>query len=264
MTKALAAAYSATGGEWARGPERIYERLADVMVGCLQTAFEGRDIVDVGAGTGAGGRAALRAGASSVVAVDAAFGMLAHDARSRPAAVTADALHLPFVDGAFGGAIAAFSLNHVATPADGLREMARVTRPGSPLLVSAYAADDSHPVKAAVEGALVAAGWAPPDWYDDLRQRITPLLSTVKGFREALAGARLDDGARVESLRVSFDDLSAHDLVTWRLGMAQHAPFVTSLTPAVAGAVHDDALSRLGPEAPPLVRSVLVASAVSR
>jgi hypothetical protein len=118
-------------------------------------------------------------------------------------------------------------------------------------------------VKAAVESALVAAGWTPPDWYDDLRHRVTPLLSTAEGCRAALARAHLDDGARVDVLQVPFDDLNPRDLVTWRLGMAQHAPFVASLLPASARAVRDDALDRLGPEPPPLVRSVLVASAVS-
>lgn len=264
MTSALAAAYSATGGEWARGPERVYERLAEAMVACAPVPLTGRHIVDVGAGTGAGGRAALRAGAASVVSVDAAVGMLDHDAGVRPPAVAGDALRLPFAGGAFEGAIAAFSLNHLATPAGGLREMARVTRPGSPLLASAYATDDTHPVKQAVEGALVAAGWTPPPWYDELRNHITPLLATVEGFRRALAGAGLEDGAAIATMRVPFDDLGPIELVRWRLGMAQHAPFVTRLPEDAARRVFDDALARLGSSPAPLVRSVLVAAAISR
>ena len=263
MTSPLAEAYSATGGEWARGPERIYERLADAMVSCSPVPLTGRHIVDVGAGTGAGGRAAVRAGAASIVAVDAALGMLDHDARARPPAVAADARCLPFADRAFDGGIAAFSLNHIATPADGLREMARVARRGSPLLAAAYAADDTHPVKQAVEGALVAAGWRPPPWYGELREHITPILATVEGFRRALAGAELEQGARVEALRVRFDDLRPKELVRWRLGMAQHAPFFAGLSEEAARAVVDDALARLGTSPPTLVRSVLVASTIS-
>ena len=260
----LAAAYSATGGRWTRGPEQIYERLAEALVACSPAAMTGRHIVDVGAGTGAGGRAALRAGAASVVSVDAAVGMLDHDAAARPPAVAGDALRLPFVDAAFDAAIAAFSLNHVATPSDGLLEMARVTRPGSPLLASAYAADDTHPVKQAVEDALVAAGWRPPSWYHELRDHITPLLATVDGFRDALVSAGLGAGAHVADMRVPFDDLGPVELVRWRLGMAQHAPFVAALSDEAARDVFDDALARLGPSPLPLVRSVVVAATVSR
>lgn len=43
------------------------------------------------------------------------------------------------------------SLNHLVDPVTALREAARVTRRGGPILVATDAADDDHPVKAAVD-----------------------------------------------------------------------------------------------------------------
>jgi SAM-dependent methyltransferase len=255
-----AAAYSATGAAWQLGPGRVYDRLAEVVVGRSPVPLTGRRVLDVGAGTGAATRAVTAAGAAGVVAVDAAPGMLAHDADRRPPAVVGDALALPFPHGAFGAAVAAFSLNHVTMPAAGLREMARVTRPGGPLLAAAYAADDTHPVKAAVEAALRAKGWEPEPWSETLRTATAPLLATVDGCAAAARDAGLD--VDVEAIRVPFPDLGPRDLVAWRLGMAQHAPFVARLAPGERDAVEADALARLG-DAPPLVRSILVLRAVS-
>jgi hypothetical protein len=57
---------------------------------------------------------------------------------------------------------------------------------------------------------------------------------------------------------VPFPDLDAGALVDWRLGMAQTAPFVATLTPEARIALRADALDRLGAEPPELVRKVVV------
>lgn len=261
MTTGLAAAYSATGGAWQRGPGRIYDRLAEVLVARCPVPIDGCRVVDVGAGTGAASRAALAAGAEVVVAVDAAVGMLAHDAARRPPAAAADALALPFAADAFDAAIAAFSLNHLTDPAAGITEMARVTRPGGGLVVAAYAADDGHPVKAAVEAALTGRGWAPEPWYTAMSAEAAPKLATLEACAVAAAAAGLD--AQVEAIRAPFPELGVYDLVAWRLGLAQHAPFLAGLAPADREAVTADAVARLGGAVSPLVRSLLVLSAVS-
>ncbi|MFP5319841.1 MAG: class I SAM-dependent methyltransferase [Acidimicrobiia bacterium] len=258
---AMAAAYSATGGAWERGPARVYDALAEVLISRSPVALDGCRVLDVGAGTGAASRAARAAGAAEVVAIDAALGMLAHDAAARPAAVVGDVLALPFARSTFDAAVAAFSLNHLTSPEAGLGEMARVTRPGGVLLAATYAGDDSHPVKNAVNGALSAHGWVPEPWYEALRADAIPLLSTSEGCAGAAEAAGLE--ARVEALRVGFPDLDAEDLVAWRLGMAQHAPFVAGLSPEDRRALVADAVDRLG-EAPPLVRSIVVTSALRR
>lgn len=258
----IATAYSATAGAWERGPSRIYDRLAEVLLSRSLVPIGGGRVVDVGAGTGAASRAALAAGAGAVIAVDAAVGMLAHDASQRVPAVAGDALALPFSAAAFDAAVAAFSLNHLTDPAGGLREMARVTRPGGALLASSYAADDDHPVKVAVEAALASRGWTPDGWYATMRTEAASLLATVDACAAAAGAAGLE--AVVEPVHVAFPELDARDLVAWRLGMAQHAPFLGRLPPAEQDAVADEALARLGDAAPPLVRSILVVSALSR
>lgn len=261
MTAGLALAYSTTAGEWQRGPGPIYDRLAEVVVSRSPVPLRGRAVLDVGAGTGAASRAALAAGATRVIALDAAIGMLAHDAVRRPPAVVGDARALPFARWSFDAAVAAFSLNHLADPAAGLREMARVTRSGEALVAAAYAVDDTHPVKSAVEAALAARGWSPEPWYTSLRTEAAPMLATPEGCAAAAAAAGLD--ARVEAVRVPFLDLDVDDLVAWRLGLAQHAPFVARLPAEERQAVASEAAARLGDTLAPLERSILVLSALS-
>ncbi len=257
----VAAAYSAGAEAWERGPARIYDRLAEVVVGLSPVAVAGACALDLGAGTGAATRALAAAGAARVLAVDAAPGMLALNAARRPPGAVGDALALPFADGSFDLTVAAFSLNHLADPAAGLREAARVTRGGGGVVASSYAADDSHPVKAAVEGALAAAGWEPDPWFADLRVAAIPRLANLEGARGAAAAAGLE--AEVTAVRVPFPALGAADLVEWRLGMAQHAAFVAGLPSAEARrALAADALARLGDGWPPLERSIIVLRAV--
>lgn len=261
MTSGLTAAYSATGGAWQRGPGRVYDRLAEVLVARAPVPLCGRRVLDVGAGTGAATRAALAAGAGGVVAVDGAIGMLAHDADRRPPAVVGDALALPFSEDAFDAAVAAFSLNHLTDPARGLREMARVTRPGGALVAGSYGADDTHPAKAAVEAALTARGWRPEPWYAAVKAEAVPQLATVDACAAVAEAAGLD--AFIEPVPVPFPGLDAADLVAWRLGMAHHAPFLSRLSSNERDAIAADARALLGPVVPPLVRSILVMVAIS-
>ena len=256
-----AAAYSATGGWWERGPARIYDRLAEVLISRSPVQLAGNRILDVGAGTGAATRAALAAGAADVVAIDAAFGMLAHEAAARPSAVVGDVVALPFAASAFGATVAAFSLNHLTDPAGGLREMARVTRSEGAVLAATYAEDDGHPVKEAVAAALAARGWSPEPWYRSLAATILPLLASRERF--AATAGEVGLTATVEAVRVPFPELDAAELVAWRLGLAQHAPFVAGLSHEQRRAAVSDALDRLGDGPPPLVRSVLVLTAVT-
>ncbi|HKY75415.1 MAG TPA: class I SAM-dependent methyltransferase [Acidimicrobiia bacterium] len=261
MSRGTAAAYSATGSAWERGPARIYNRLAEIVVAALPVAVDGASALDLGAGTGAATRALLAAGADRVVAVDAATGMLAHDAGGRPPAVAGDALALPFATGAFDATVAAFSLNHLSDPAAGLCEAARVTRPGGAMAASAYADDDDHPVKQAVVAALTARGWTPDPWYRALQVDAAPKLATVAAARAAAEAAGLE--AHVEHRRVPFPDLDATALIAWRLGLAQHAPFFDGLpTDADRAALVEDAAARLGASWPPLERSIIILRAV--
>jgi SAM-dependent methyltransferase len=257
----VAGAYSVTGGAWERGPARVYDRLAAVLIDRSPVSLAGRRVLDIGAGTGAASRAALAAGVAEVIAIDAAFGMLAHEAVARPPAVVGDALALPFAPSAFDATVAAFSLNHVPCPTIGLQEMARVTRAGGAILAASYAEDDSHPVKEVVHHALAVRGWAPEPWFTSLGVSSIPLLATPERFADVAATAGLD--AHVEAVRVPFPDLDARDLVDWRLGMAQHAPFVAGLAPEERDALIADVLAGLGEDPPRLERSVVLLTAVN-
>ncbi len=95
--------------------------------------------LDVCAGTGDLSFALQRAGAS-IVGADFCAPMLARshhkgNVTSRPRFVAADALSLPFLDATFDFATVAFGIRNVSDPIAGLREMARVVRPGGRVVV---------------------------------------------------------------------------------------------------------------------------------
>ena len=254
--RAVAAAYSATGAGWRDGPHAVYRHLADALVRRSPVALAGSRVLDVGAGTGAAGEAARAAGAGCVVAVDVAPGMLRAGDGTRDAAVVGDALSLPFAAGAFDVAVAAFSFNHLGDPAAGFVEARRVVRGGGAVLASAYADDDHHPVKAEVERALAGRGWVQAPWELEVKRERAPRLASEAACRAVLDAAGI--AGTVERVRVVLDGVDPAAMVAWRLGMAQHAPFVAALGPLARRSVVDEVLGRLGPACPPLVRSVVV------
>jgi SAM-dependent methyltransferase len=258
--QALADAYSGTGPAWQSGPGRVYDRLAEALVDITPVPLATRTVVDLGAGTGAASRAIAAAGGHPV-AVDLALGMLRAIGPTRPPCVVSDARALPLADRSVGGVVAAFSLNHVADPHRALAEAARVVAPGGPVLASAYADDDAHPVKAAVDAAAAEQGWVAEPWVAELRASILPILSSVDGARAAAAGAGLGM-VRITKVDVPFPHLEPSDLVAWRCGMAQLAPFVAALDDRGRHRLHERALELLG-DAPPLVRRVITIAAVT-
>lgn len=260
-SRAVADAYDRTGRSWQDGPARlVYDRLAEVLVAASPVPLAGRRVLDVGAGTGAAARS-IRAAGGRPVAVDVSLGMLRANATSAGRAVVADARRLPVPTGAVAGVVAAFSFNHLPDPAAGFREAARVCRPGSPILAAAYAADDHHPVKAAADQAMAEAGWVVDPWYTELRARAVPLLATADGMLTAARTAGL--APRAGEVTVDLPDLTPDDLVTWRLGMAQSAPFLATLAPDARIRIHARARHLLGPTPPRLQRSIVVLTALA-
>ena len=59
----MRAAYDAAAADWAVGPERVYTPLARALIGAAPVPVAGGLVLDLGAGTGVAGRAALAAGA---------------------------------------------------------------------------------------------------------------------------------------------------------------------------------------------------------
>lgn len=261
MTSPVAAAYDLTGAAWQAGPGRVYDRLAETALDRCPAPLAGARLLDLGAGTGAAGRAA-RARGASVVAADLAWGMLAAAGPERPPSTVADALALSFRAGAFDAVVAAFCLNHLEDPAAALVEARRVVRPGGALVLTAYAGDDTHPAKQAVEDAAAARGWRPEPWYEQVRRATVPRLAACALAAGVATGAGWT-AVVAQRLRVPFPDLGPEAMVAWRVGMAQLAPFVASLPADDHAALVADALGRLGDQPPPLVRSIIVLTAAA-
>lgn len=254
-------AYSAGAVAWAAGPGRIYARLAELLIAASPVPLAGRLLCDVGAGTGVASRAARAAGAR-VVATDLAHGMLVVQRSDRPPAVVADATSLPFRDHVLGGVVAAYCYNHLDDPTVGLREGRRVTAPGGPVLASAYADDDTHPVKDASEQALREIGWAAPGFHADFKQNASSKLATVPRAEAAARAAGLHAIA-VAAMRAPFPELTVAELVEWRLGMAHTAWFVNQLPPGARDALVARTVELLGADVPILVRSVIHIAALA-
>jgi SAM-dependent methyltransferase len=255
---ALGTAYSLGADSWAEGPSRIYARLAEMLVAASPRSLDGAAVLDLGSGTGLGSQAAMAAGAR-VIAADIALGMLLAGHASRPPAAVADAAALPFSAGSFDVVLAPFSLNHLDEPSTGVREAARVLRHGGVLLASTYAADDDHPAKSAVEQALRELGWEAPAWYSGMKAAMAS-WGTVEAATAAIERGGMTPEL-VERREVSFADLTPLDLVAWRMGMAQTAPFVARLGEHERAAVFERARALLGANPAQLIRRVIFVAA---
>jgi hypothetical protein len=86
-------------------------------------------------------------------------------------------------------------------------------------------------------------------------------LSTEHRARSVLAEAEVEGTA--SQVAVPFADLTADDLVGWRLGMAHVAPFVAGLDDGQVRGLRARATALLGPFPPPLVRTMIVLRATS-
>ena len=128
MTTALPdAAYYHRVDRWSSTP--AYHREVDTLLATLDVRPGGR-VLDVGCGPGAALRE-LRLRGACPVGVDlyAAWASLCHE---RPV-VRGDAAHLPFAGGSMDAALLVHVVAHLGRPAQGLREIRRVLRPGGRL-----------------------------------------------------------------------------------------------------------------------------------
>lgn len=257
----LRGAYDAVGSAWARGPERLYDRLAEHLVGHAEGELTGRVALDTGAGHGAATRA-LQARGAHVVAADISLPMLLADAAVRPPAVVADVCRLPLHDAAVDLTVASFVLSHLPDPAVGLREMDRVTRSGGLLLASAFAATAQHPAKTVVEDVATTFGYRRPGWYEHFKSTLESKVATVSRLRACAAAAGLR-GARATETTADLGTLSPRHLVAWRLGTPSMADFVAGLDSATLASFVAAAERALAGNQLPVRPRVLVLSAVA-
>jgi SAM-dependent methyltransferase len=123
-------------------------------------------VADVGCGNGAYLAELDRRGhAGPVLGVDLSAGMLAA-ARSRaPRAslIAADAAALPLCDDASDLTLAMHMLYHLPEPANAVRELRRITRPGGQVLVVLNGEDHLRELRDLISAARrIVSGWEPP------------------------------------------------------------------------------------------------------
>ena len=122
----------------------------------------GQSVLDVACGTGVLARAAARAVAPTgrVTGLDPDQGMLAVARELAPALEwhQGTAEELPFPDQRFDAVVSQFGLMFFPDPAQGLREMWRVLKPGGHLAVAVWASLDDTPAYAAEVALLERVG----------------------------------------------------------------------------------------------------------
>jgi SAM-dependent methyltransferase len=209
----------------------MYEPLARALVAAAPVPLAGCVVLDLGAGTGAAGRAALAAGVRRVAGADLSEAMLRRHALKDDAAkggaascpVVADAVALPFRDDCFDVVLAAFCLNHLSHLETGLAEIRRV---GAAIAASTFAPGWTHPAKEAVDEAARSFGYRPPPWYTALapgERAADPQL--LAAHASAAAFTRV----QVATVAVPTPIATPAQLTAWRLGMAHYAPFLDTL-----------------------------------
>jgi demethylmenaquinone methyltransferase/2-methoxy-6-polyprenyl-1,4-benzoquinol methylase len=121
----------------------------------------GDRVLDLAAGTGTSSAALAAGTGATVVACDFSLGMLREglrrNAREGVAYVAGDGLRLPFHDASFDAVTISFGLRNLHDLDAGLRELARVTKPGGRLVVCEFSHPAWRPFRAAYVDYLMRA-----------------------------------------------------------------------------------------------------------
>ena len=133
MFDAVAKRYDVTNTVLSLGQDRSWRRATRLALDLKP----GDTVLDLAAGTAVSTVELAKSGAWCVAA-DFSVGML-HAGAGRPVPkVAADATKLPFADEVFDAVTISFGLRNVVDHSAGLREMARVTKPGGRLVVCEF------------------------------------------------------------------------------------------------------------------------------
>ncbi|MGE2714247.1 demethylmenaquinone methyltransferase [Mycolicibacterium litorale] len=133
MFDAVARRYDLTNTVLSLGQDRFWRRETRSALGI----GPGDKVLDLAAGT-AVSTVELAASGAWCVAADFSVGMLAAGRGRDVPKVAGDATKLPFADESFDAVTISFGLRNVVDHVAGLREMARVTRPGGRLVVCEF------------------------------------------------------------------------------------------------------------------------------
>jgi demethylmenaquinone methyltransferase / 2-methoxy-6-polyprenyl-1,4-benzoquinol methylase len=154
MFDGVAARYDLTNDVLSLGQDRLWRKATITALG----ARPGDRVLDIAAGTGTSSEPLADMGVD-VVPADFSLGMLRVGRHRRPDMpfTAADAMHLPFADGAFDAVTMSFGLRNVADPAAALAEFRRVTRPGGRLVVCEFSRPVNGPFREVYLRYLMAA-----------------------------------------------------------------------------------------------------------
>lgn len=133
MFDGVARRYDLTNTVLSGGQDRFWRRATREAL----KIGPGDRVLDLAAGT-AVSTVELAASGAWCVAADFSVGMLSAGAGRPVPKVAGDATKLPFADGVFDAVTISFGLRNVVDHVAGLREMARVTRPGGRLVVCEF------------------------------------------------------------------------------------------------------------------------------
>lgn len=224
--------YAGAAHHWAEGASLVYGPIARQLIEASPHHLAGHAVLDVGSGTGVASTALGSVGARPIAA-DLSYDMVAWCSWRRPPAVVGDVCSLPFASRSLDDTVAAFVLNHLSEPATGLAEAMRVTRPGGSLLACVYGNASRSEVRNTIDRAAQREGWVVPDWYLDMKRRVTPILGTVEAMERAARQAGLVEVV-VDERPVDVGVSEPEQLVGYRLGQAHFASWLDQLGPTRA------------------------------
>jgi SAM-dependent methyltransferase len=237
--------YARSGRRWAEGAELVYGPIAAELVATSPHPLAGRVVLDAGAGTGAVSRVLAARGARPV-AMDLSLGMLAWNAAARPPAAVADIRALPMGAGAVDATAAAFVLNHLTRPADGLAELARVTRPGGTLLACVFSNISHNEARDLIDVVAHHAGCETPEWYRTLKSAAAPVLGSAPAMLAAARSAGLTSIV-VDERPVDVGVTQPEQLVRYRLGHPLYASWLDTIGPRRADCLAREAVEAIRP-----------------
>ncbi|OZE81175.1 bifunctional demethylmenaquinone methyltransferase/2-methoxy-6-polyprenyl-1,4-benzoquinol methylase [Rhodococcus sp. 15-649-1-2] len=142
MFDGVARRYDITNTVLSFGQDRSWRKLTRAALNLKP----GEKVLDLAAGTGVSTVELARSGAWCV-ATDFSKGMLQAGAARPVPMVAGDAMHLPYADASFDAATISFGLRNVSDFQAGLKEIARVTKPGGRLVICEFSTPTFTPFR---------------------------------------------------------------------------------------------------------------------